>query len=552
MKIDVGSAVSLEGLILSTVFCRGFIKEMYKVGDDTLATTDGVYYFHICGRDGYRVVPEESAQQDTFNTPFKRIQCLTYLALGDEGDADIYIKIDENAMSGLESDIVYSWNKMFKGSEIKPDVENGTLDIICADDEADAVTELVTDKKNVFSRFNYTFDNTTYHFNVSSRGSLLNKFESLEDIANYLDELVDCNFRIEPEDVLVNLNNVGRRSFQWEVWSMCNNLCSYCYLGKENRHTDKERQMKSLTDLHMALDNLDYRIYNNVSLIGGDFFQGQIDEPEVHDSFMDIIEKIAKAYHDNKLGSVWITCTLTLGDQHHLYEMLEIFKKYECFPREEYGSSGIWLCTSWDIKGRFHTEDRLKNWDYHMLNVQKNYPWVKFNTTIILMEPFCQAVIDGIWSPREFSEKYKTSLFFKQVGLGKIAEEVDVGDDSQSEIEKYNKTKVATNDVLGFTFCPHRHVMLECLRKFAIDYPEFYDRLYNIKYRADELHRNFNDTMGDMATRRNKNSANETDVVMENSLNTCGHMINYMAYIDSSKCCICDKKMIWDIIHGGL
>ena len=67
-----------------------------------------------------------------------------------------------------------------------------------------------------------------------------------------------------------------------------------------------------------------------------------------------------------------------------------------------------------------------------MLNIQKEYPWVKFNTTIILMEPFCQAVIDDQWSPREFAKKYKTTLFFKQVGLGNIAEGCDVGGDEVS------------------------------------------------------------------------------------------------------------------------
>lgn len=685
--IQIGDAISLVGKMVQVVLCRGTISDIRNEGGFTLATTDGVNYFHLEGSSTYKVMPKDESEGDAseYYLPFQQIPGLSFIELGSTEYADIYINLDDKTIGDLESTVVTNWEKMFKSSKIVPSVKSGSFQIICSDDEFDDVTDLVTDKKNAFSRLHYTLDDKTYTFTFAEDAGLLGKYEELNKICQYLEELVSCNFRMLPEDLLLNLNNHGRRSFQWEVWSMCNNLCTYCmtpdtkilmsdytvksisdvkegdmvmgvytnrfklkpvkvlatnhrhydgklygghftaehpmmatrpnrkkyveasksrtrirpiipdvketnnhdfvvedglmdesdysgevyniqtesenyvadgyvvhncYLGKENRHTDKARQMKSLNDLHKAIDNLDYRIYNNVSLIGGDFFQGQIDEPEVHDSFMSLIEKCAKAYHDNKLGSMWITCTLTIGDQHHLYEMLEIFKKYECFPREGWGSSGIWLCTSWDIKGRFHTPDRLENWDYHMLNIQKNYPWVKFNTTIILMEPFCQAVIDGTFNPREFGQKYKTTLFFKQVGLGKIAENVDLGPDSDGEIVKYMRAKVATNEALGFDFCPHRSVMLNCIRKFATDYPELYDRLFNIQYRADELHRNFNDQMKDMKTRRNKNSANETDVAMENVLNTCGHMINYMPYIDSNKCCICDKKAIWESLYG--
>ena len=52
----------------------------------------------------------------------------------------------------------------------------------------------------------------------------------------------------EEKDTLY-LNNYKRKSFQWELWSVCNNLCEFCYLGKDNRHTDKERQLTSLNDL---------------------------------------------------------------------------------------------------------------------------------------------------------------------------------------------------------------------------------------------------------------------------------------------------------------
>jgi hypothetical protein len=102
----------------------------------------------------------------------------------------------------------------------------------------------------------------------------------------------------------------------------------------------------------------------------------------------------------------------------------------------------------------------------------------------------------------------------------------------------------------GFEFAPHRATMLKFLRKYALEDPDTYDRLFNIRYRADELHRNYNDHEHDSRTTRNKNSANESDASNENMLNTCGHMLNYAPYVDSNKCCVCDKFSIWESIYG--
>lgn len=550
-SLKVNDMVSVVGTVVTTVICRGAVKEIITEGGRQLATLDGLYYFHPEGCLNYKVVPQiDTAVDDTFFLAYQHIPGITYQTLGSEEESDIYINLNEESVKELEDAMVEDWSKMFHESPLTVDVKNAEFRIECGENELKDVGDLVLDEHNIFSKLAHTFDGHTYVFSLGDLDNLLEKYEKMEKVYDYLETLVECNFRQCPEEDLLYLNNHGRRSFQWEVWAMCNNYCTYCYLGNENRHTDKERQMKSLNDLHKAIDNLDFRIYNNISLIGGDFFQGQLEDPEVHDSFMAMIEKCAKAYHDRKIGGMWITCTMTIGDQKDLYEMIEIFKKYECFPNPNYGSSGIWLCTSWDTKGRFHTPAKLANWEYHMQHIHEVYPWIKFNTTIILMGPFCQDVIDGKWDAREFVEKFHTTVFYKQVGMGKIGEVADYSD-CANDIEKQRKAKKVVNEEIGFDFCPTRSQMLKTLRIYAEKWPEQYDRLFNIQYRADELHRNFNDSMNDFKTKRNKNSANETDVAIENMLNTCGHMLNYAPYSDSDKCCICDKKMIWQTIYGA-
>ena len=555
MKAKIGDKVSLEDNVANVVLCRGTVCNVIMKGDKEFCTVDGMHYFGTDHSERFAVIPRDATERDVsdFYTPFQHAKGLRYASLdSDEHDVDIYLDLSEKNLAGLEKNIADPWVEIYPNSRIIAKVKENSITWSSDSPEEQADIELLLrDKVNVFGKRFVMDDKGTLH---AADANEIKRYEDYLSIEDYLYALINCNYRKYPENDLLYLNNYGRRSFQWELWSMCNNLCTYCYLGKENRHTDKERQMTSLNDLHRSIDELDTRIYNNVSIIGGDFWQGQLDDPEVHESFMSLMHKCAKLYADKKIGSLWITCTMTLGDQKDLYEMLDIFDSYKAYPNPDYGSSGLWLCTSWDVHGRFHTPDREKNWDYHMKHIHEIHPWVKFNCTIILMEDFLQNYIDGKWSPKKFMEEYHTCLFYKQIGLGTIPDnevlEYMRKDVPDTKIEMYRLSKQYLNMTYGFEFAPHRATMLKFLRKYALEDPDTYDRLFNIRYRADELHRNYNDHEHDSRTTRNKNSANESDASNENMLNTCGHMLNYAPYVDSNKCCVCDKFSIWESIYG--
>ena len=366
------------------------------------------------------------------------------------------------------------------------------------------------------------------------------------------------------EDDLLYMNNIGRKSFQWELWECCNNLCPFCYLGTDNRHTDSKRQLKSLSDLKAALKTLDFKIYNNVSLIGGEFFQGQLADPEVKESFFDLIYILAKLYNDKKIGSIWVTATLTIGDQADLYKMLDIFEEEGVKPHPDYGASGLWICTSWDAQGRFLTEDRKKNWEYHMQNISSYYPWVKKNTTIILSQKLCEMYLKSEYDPKAFTGKFNTTLFYKQPGIyepnGHEAEsKVEIGD-TDGDINKYlTNSKRHIEDILGFRFYPDRRTFRKFLLKYAKEDIDTFDMLFNIQYRADELHRNFNLNDSTSSIIRDKNSNLESSAAMESTINpnclikedSCKHIINYATYYDSNDCMICDRNQVLEYVSKG-
>lgn len=311
------------------------------------------------------------------------------------------------------------------------------------------------------------------------------------------------------------------KQLQFEIWQECNSLCKFCYLGTENRCTPDSLKISALEKIIGKISDLNnYPEYDTLSYLGGEFFQGQLKNPEVKDLFMQVMRKTAWLLENKYIKNVWLYATLTIGDQQDLYEVLELFKNKENF----------WILTSYDTMGRFHTDKMFENWDYHMKNIHSLYPAIKFNTTTILSGDCIEKYLNDELSFKKMMIEYHTTFFFKQCGAGAAG-------------DKFSMNKCLPN------FFPTRAKFLEFLRKFSQEESEdMWDKLFNIQYRADTLYRNFNDTDKQMALNtRNKNSRVEitqSDNVLDCITGECGHLISYQAYIDSDKCVLCDKNMI--------
>ena len=344
------------------------------------------------------------------------------------------------------------------------------------------------------------------------------------------------------------VNNKKRKSFQWQVWTYCNNGCRFCFLGKENRKNIKERQLKSLNDLNDAIDNLNFNEYNNISLIGGEFFQGQLEDKEIRTLFFNTIKKIFQLYVDKKIGSIWITCTLTSTNQDDLYYLLDMADDMKVHPVEEYGASGLWLCTSWDTDGRFHTTEKKNNWEYHIKNIKAKYPWIKLNTTIILQDAFLDLYLNNEFKPKKFMKEFNTSVFYMQPCLEGITELM---------VENEEEEKTYTGDFSDYwlklkqefqkkyKFFPERNKFIRFLTKYYNEDRDTYDKLFNIKFRSDEIHININSEDHDRTIGRVKDG-NGPEECFPPAMK-CGHIYNYAPYINSNHCCICDRDAIKDL-----
>lgn len=311
------------------------------------------------------------------------------------------------------------------------------------------------------------------------------------------------------------------KQLQFELWTECNSLCKFCYLGQENRCTPDilkisacEKALEKISDLSLYLE------YNTLAYLGGEFFQGQLKNPQVKDIFMKLMDKTVWLLNNGYIEKVWLYVTLTIGDQKDLYEVLEKFKNHK---------GTLWLLTSYDTLGRFHTQKMEENWKYHMKNIHKLYPDILFNITTILSEDCIKKYLNNEISFKEMMKEYNCAFFFKQVGV------------PDGDKEGMNKKLPC--------FIPHRKIFLDFLRKFKKEEsPVMWDKLFNIKYRADILYRNGNAEDKQMQLNiRHKDSKAEVELdhySIETELAPCGHMKSYCAYIDSDKCVLCDKEMI--------
>lgn len=315
------------------------------------------------------------------------------------------------------------------------------------------------------------------------------------------------------------------KCLQFELWYECNSKCKYCYNNGELDHTPDEIKLRNLQAVIDKISDISiYKDYNKLSYLGGEFFQGQMRNPEVKAKFMELMEKTNQLLQEGYIESVWLYATLTIGDQKDLYKTLEKFK----FKKEQF-----WILTSYDTVGRFHAPKMEETWKYHMKKLHELYPELLFNTTMILTGDTVKKYLSGEFSFKAFQEEFHTSFFLKYPWLpGNF--------NSKQEFNKFLPD-----------FFPTRHESLAFLRKLREEDFELWDKLYNFKYRAAVCMKNDNGDQKFMVpnVRDQEHSTEyEGDVNNADVNPKCGHLNSCKCYVDSEACWACDKEQMEKVL----
>jgi len=307
------------------------------------------------------------------------------------------------------------------------------------------------------------------------------------------------------------------KQIQFELWQECNSKCSFCYLGCLNNITPDDEKLEHLDYIFNSINDLSlYKEYDTIAYLGGEFFQGQMKNPLVKEKFMQLMEKTAWLKDNGYIKNVWIYATLTIGDQSDLYETLS---KYN-------NKDGLWILTSYDTLGRFHTQKMEDNWKYHMKHIHELYPDIKFNTTIILSGDFIEKYLSNTFNMNDFMNEFNTTLYFKVPNRMK---------------DKFTTNK-AMNDSIG-NFFPQRKTFLTFLRTVkSKESADIWNRLFSMNLRADTLVCKHNGQMFE-STRDKEHFTELYDKNLDHIM-SCGHLSIYSPYSDCDGCAICDKKII--------
>lgn len=322
-------------------------------------------------------------------------------------------------------------------------------------------------------------------------------------------------------------NIENRQECQFEVWTECNSQCKFCYLSTANIRTPDEIKLKQMNEIIEKINDPTFcDKFNKIAFIGGEFFQGQLKNPEVKKTFMHMFDIVSSLLNENKIDEVWCCATLTIGDQEDMYEVLSKFNDL----------SKVWILTSYDTIGRFHTKAMKDKWISNVQNLRNTYKDIKINITTIITGDFIDKYLDGSLDLFDLAGQFDASVFLKHA--------CPINRDAE-----YLYTKQETNKIIP-NFFPTRNQFLSFLYKFKENENSLmYDKLFNMKYRSSYLFRFDEGKL--MCSHRLKDTYQEVyeKYKKEHDYSPCGHSNQYQMYVDSDGCAVCDKEKIMGMFN---
>ena len=334
----------------------------------------------------------------------------------------------------------------------------------------------------------------------------------------------------------------SKKSLQFELWQECNTKCAYCYLRDFNKVTPDHMKLRGIKYVVDTISDVKkIKDYDVISFIGGEFFQGQMKNKEVHNAFFDMFRKVGELQVQGYFPEIWLLCTLAIGDQHELYELLDMMEKIYKKAKKPELMDRFWIVTSYDTIGRFHSKKMEDTWKSHMKKLKKRYPRLKRNTCMILLGDLVRKYISDEFDFEEFRKEFDTQIFLKQVNPVIRNELSDIkGRDLR---KNWMRVKGEAEKILP-GLLPKRNEFIEFLSKLRDESPDLFERSLNIEYRADDLYRNAPNEDDDKCIEylpRHKGKKIDQYQDPIDFVNDCGHLSKYAAYLDDNHCMLCDK-----------
>lgn len=195
------------------------------------------------------------------------------------------------------------------------------------------------------------------------------------------------------------MNNLKNKNkfLQYVLWLDCSNYCQFCFYKKQK----DLNKIDSLKDILKKLDDVQVVNYNEIGVIGGEFFNKEIQNKNVKQLFYKIFKKIASLNKDK----IYFATSLIYNIDNLLIPFLNYLRQLNILSKSL-------LCTSYDIKYRFHTKEQQDLWIKNINLIHKLYPQLQIHTQIIVTQHFINSVLNDNFSITQFQKKYNTRIDF--------------------------------------------------------------------------------------------------------------------------------------------
>lgn len=189
---------------------------------------------------------------------------------------------------------------------------------------------------------------------------------------------------------------------QFELWKDCKIGCKFCC----NKGQPKIDKLQSLQFITAKLKELQIIKHDEIGFIGGEFFNGELD-PLIKPVFYNLFYDVSKL----NFSKIYITAALIYDINVDLIPFLDYLRKIQLLDK-------IVLCTSFDVKYRFKTQEHKELWKRNMLFLKDNYPELRLHTEIILTEWFLNAVLNDEFDLKAFKDVFNTSVDYIEPSSG--------------------------------------------------------------------------------------------------------------------------------------
>lgn len=345
------------------------------------------------------------------------------------------------------------------------------------------------------------------------------------------------------------------QAIQFELWPDCRTGCSFCYLTGTRRITTLEEKNYNLIDALATLKDAELmKDYNAVGLIGGDFFQGQIQE--VENNWYKLIEYLNTLLVKDEVKEVWIASSL-----------IHVFKGDICGTLDRFDfdslkdNQRVMLCTSFDTLGRFAMgvkfEDIPEEEIPFILNKLKLETVEDLKEYLKIDQLAVESWLKTIRELRELYPKLKVhvEVILTQDVINKMLKNPDYFDFITDlgcilDFRYPSITRADCPTVTGIK--DYREKLLERREQFPEDFfiesrstflkfIKVFKEKYGISKVGDLIHQ------PEMRSRRLKIYVDNAEIEdrwndSRDIYSDCGHLVDGKCYVDSDKCIYCDLE----------